>query len=90
LSPHILTLSQSVHVEAKGQEGVNLSGEFAKKNSNLLAEALIPKRRAKGASIIDVDYWGLFCKAQEMVDAEMNSIDVSNIEEDNGVDKIGK
>ncbi len=93
LSPHILTLSQSVDVELmqkEGQEEVNLSREFAEENPNLLAEAPIPKRRAKGASITDVDYWGLVCEAQEMVDAEMNSIDVSNREEDNGVDETGK
>jgi hypothetical protein len=30
------------------------------------------------------------CEAEEMVDAEMNSIDVSNNEEDNGVEAIGK
>jgi len=33
-----------------------------------------PKRKTKRASILDVNYWGLICKAQEMVDAEMNSI----------------
>jgi hypothetical protein len=55
-----------------------------------LAKVLVPKRKAKRASILDTDYWGLICKAQEMVDAELNPIDVSNSEEDNGVKGTGK
>ncbi len=42
------------------------------------------------ASIPDIDYWGLIYEAHEMVDAEMNPIDVSNNEEDNGVEERGK
>jgi hypothetical protein len=93
LSPHIFTLSQYVDVELlqrEEQEEINPSGEFAEENSNLLAEAPTPKRKAKGASIPYDDYWGLICKAQEMVDADVNSIDVSNSEEDNGVEETGK
>ncbi|CAM6027001.1 unnamed protein product [Sphagnum balticum] len=44
----------------------------------------------EGASMTDADYWGLVCEAQEMVDAELNSIDVSNSEEDNGLDETRK
>ncbi len=93
LSPHILTLSQFVDVELmqkEGHEKVNLFGEFAEENSSLLVKVPILKRRAKEASITNVKYWGLVCEAQEMVDAKMNSIDVSNIEEDNGVDETRK
>jgi hypothetical protein len=50
-------------MEKEGQEKINLFTEFAKENSNLLAEAPIPKRRAKGASITDANYWGLACEA---------------------------
>jgi hypothetical protein len=67
-----------------------LSGEFVEENSNLFAEAPTPKRKAKRASILDTDYWGLICEAQEMVDAKMNPIDVSNSEEDNGVEETRK
>ncbi len=67
-----------------------MSGEFVEENPNLSAKAPIPKRRAKGASITNANYWGLVCEAQEMLDAEMNSIDVSNSEYDNGVDETGK
>jgi len=67
-----------------------MSGEFAEENPNLLIKAPIPKRSAKGAPIAYADYWGLVCKAPEMVDAEMNSIDVNNNEEDIGVDETGK
>ncbi len=66
LSPHILTISQFVDVELmqkEGHEEVNLFGEFAKENSNLFDEGPIPKRKAKGVSITDVDYWGLVCEA---------------------------
>ncbi len=93
MNPHIFTLSQFVDVELthkEGEEEVNLFGEFAKENSNLLAEAPFPKRRAKGVSMTNADYWGLVCETQEIMDAEMNSIDVSNSEEDNGGDEIGK
>ncbi len=67
-----------------------MSGEFNEENSNLLVKAPFPKRRAKWVSMTNVDYWGLVCEAQKMVDAEINSIDVSNSEEDNGVDETRK
>ncbi len=66
LSAHILTLSQSVHVELtqrEEQEEINPSEEFAKENSKILAKVLDPKRKAKRASVLDIDYWGLICKA---------------------------
>ncbi len=59
-------------------------------NSNLFAKAPTPKKKAKGASITNVDYWRLVCEVQEMVDAKMNSIDVNNSEEDNGVEETKK
>jgi hypothetical protein len=77
-------------MQREEHEEVNPSGEFAEENSNLLTKAPIPKRRAKRASITDVDYWGLVCKVQEIADAEMNSIDVSNSEKDNGMEKTWK
>jgi hypothetical protein len=77
-------------MQKEGHEKTNMFREFAKENPNLLVEAPIPKRGAKGAPIAYVDYWGLVCEAQEMVDAKMNSIDVSNNEEDIGVDETGK
>jgi hypothetical protein len=77
-------------MQKEGHEKVNLFGEFAEENSSLLVKVPILKRRAKEASITNVKYWGLVCEAQEMVDAKMNSIDVSNIEEDNGVDETRK
>ncbi len=90
LSPHILTLSQSYDVkltQKEEQEEINLSGGFVKENFNLLVEVPAPKRNAKRASILDTNYWRLICEAQEMVDAKMNPIDVSNSEKDNGVEK---
>jgi hypothetical protein len=77
-------------MQKEGHEKVNLFGEFAEENSSLLVKVPILKRRAKEASITNVEYWRLVCEAQEMVDAKMNSIDVSNIEEDNGVDETRK
>jgi hypothetical protein len=65
-------------------------GNLLKKNSNLSAEAPILKRKAKGASITDANYWGLVCEAQEMVDAKLNSIDVSNSEKDYRVEETRK
>jgi hypothetical protein len=40
-----------------------LFGEFVKENSNFLVEVVVPKRKAKRASIPDIDYWGLICEA---------------------------
>ncbi len=77
-------------MQREEQEKANPSGEFVDESSNLLAEAPTLKRKAKKASIPNADYWGLICEVQEMVDVEMNSIDVSNSEEDNGVEKTRK
>jgi hypothetical protein len=93
LSPHILTLSQTVDVDLiqRGEhEKFNPSGEFAKENSNILIEVPAPKKKANRALALDIDYWGLICKAQEMVDAKINPIHVSSSEEDNEIEEIGR
>jgi hypothetical protein len=77
-------------MQREEHEEINPYGECVEENSNLLTEAPTSKRKAKGASILDVDYWGLICEVQEMVDADLNSIDVSNNEKDNGVEKTEK
>jgi hypothetical protein len=43
-------------MQREEHEEINPYGECVEKNSNLLIEAPIPKRKAKGASIPDVDY----------------------------------
>jgi hypothetical protein len=41
-------------------------------------------------STLDIDYWGLICEAQEMVDVEINPIDESSNEEDIEIEETGK
>jgi len=55
-------------MQKEDKEEINQSGEFAKKNSNLLAKVPALKRKAKRYSIPDTNYWGLICELHEMVD----------------------
>jgi hypothetical protein len=93
LSPHIFTISQTVDAELmqRGEhEEINQFGEFVEENFNILVEVPTPKRKANRISTLDIDYWGLICKAQEMVDVEINPIDVSSNEDDIEIEETGK
>jgi hypothetical protein len=85
LSPHILTISQDVGVELmqrEEHEEINQFGEFVEENFNILIEVPPPKRKASRISAPNIDYWGLICEDQVLVDVEINPIDVSSSEED--------
>jgi hypothetical protein len=72
------------------QEEINQFGEFAKKNSNLLTKVPAPKRKANRILAPNTNYWGLICKAQEMVDVEINPVDVNSNEEGIKIKETGK
>jgi hypothetical protein len=93
LSPHILIISQTIDAKLRHRgehEKINQSGEFAIRNLNLLVGVPASKRKANRILEPYINYWGLICEAQEMVDAKINPIDVSSNEEDIEIKEIGK
>jgi len=93
LSPHILTISQTIDVELmqrEEHEEINLSREFVEENFNFLAEIFALKRKVNRVSALDTEYWGLICEAQKMVDEEINPTDVNSSEDNNEIEETGK
>ncbi len=60
------------------------------KKFNLLAEVPTLERKVSRISTLDIDYWGLICKAQVMVNAKINPINVNNNEKDIEIEEIRK
>jgi len=93
LSPHILTISQTIDVELmqrEEHEEINLFREFVEENFNFLAEIFALKRKVNRVSAPDTEYWGLICEAQKMVDEEINPTDVNSSEDNNEIEETGK
>ncbi len=93
MSSHILAISQTIDTRLmqRGEhEEINQFGEFVEENFKPSAKVPTPKRKVNRISAQDTSYWGLICKAQEMVDAKINPVDVSNSEEDIEIKEIGK